>query len=246
MAGWARAALGGLVEVIPSPNIWHWPAVYEIENHAQDSEGEIWRAIAAAADWADRDVVDVGCGSGFHLPVFADTARTVVGVEPHPPLVKLARNRVAGRENIRVVTGSAGRIPLRDGCADLVHARTAYFFGPGCEPGLHETDRVLRPGGALVIVDLDAAATPYGGWLLADTPGYQVAKVEGFFTAQGFATERVATRWRFDSRADLEAVLRIEFSAAVAARAIAQTTGLTIPVGYRVRVRHKPAGLITV
>ena len=36
-----------------------------------------------------------------------------------------------------------------------------------------------------------------------------------------------------------EAVLRIEFSPAVAERALAQVTGTTITVGYRMHVRRK-------
>jgi hypothetical protein len=54
----------------------------------------------------------------------------------------------------------------------------------------------------------------------------------------------VSTVWRFEKRADLEAVLRIEFSARVAERAIAETAGTEIPVGYRLHVRRKPAGII--
>ena len=49
--------------------------------------------MLALVDWAGRDVLDLGCGTGFHLPRFAETARTVVGVEPHPDLVALARRR---------------------------------------------------------------------------------------------------------------------------------------------------------
>jgi predicted RNA methylase len=41
--------------------------------------------MASIADWSSRDVLDLGCGSGFHLPRFATTARHVLGVEPHPP-----------------------------------------------------------------------------------------------------------------------------------------------------------------
>ncbi|MCP2165411.1 Methyltransferase domain-containing protein [Goodfellowiella coeruleoviolacea] len=229
---------------MPSPNIWHWPDTYEVENHAQDVDGAIWRALRAACDWAGRDVVDVGCGDGFHLPVFAATARHVTGVEPHHPLVRRARQRVSDLANVRVLAGPAQRLPLPDSSADLVHARTAYFFGPGCEPGLAEAERVLRPGGTLAIVDLDAAAPPYGPWLRADLPQYDPDEVEGFFADNGFSLTRVTTLWRFERRADLEAVLRIEFSAPVAERAIAEITGLSFPVSYRLHVRRKPTGLI--
>lgn len=228
-------------QIVPSPNIWHWPEVYEAENRAQDVDGAVWRVLGEVADWTG-DVVDVGCGSGFHLPRFAERAASVVGVEPHAPLVEQARARVSG--GVRVLAGSAQALPLADASADVVHARTAYFFGPGCEPGLGEADRVLRPGGALVIVDLDAARPPYGRWLRADIPSYDSAAVDAFFERQGFQRHRVPTVWRFPDRATLVSVLRIEFSAAVAARAAAEVTGLEFTVGYRVLVRRKPTGLI--
>ena len=66
--------------ITPSPNIWHWPDVYEIENRAQDVTGRLWAAVRERCDWAGRDVVDVGCGDGFHLARFAESARSVIGV----------------------------------------------------------------------------------------------------------------------------------------------------------------------
>ncbi|WP_209648371.1 class I SAM-dependent methyltransferase [Kibdelosporangium banguiense] len=231
-------------DVVPSPNIWHWPEIYETENRAQDADGEIWRVLAERCDWTGRDVLDLGCGDGFHLPRFAETARSVVGVEPHQPLVRRARGRVSDLPAVEVVGGSAQQIPVADASIDVVHARTAYFFGPGCEPGLEEVDRVLRPGGVLAIVDLDGGTPPYGGWLRADLPKYDPVKIEKFFAEAGFDSRAVATRWRFEDRESLEAVLRIEFSAPVARRAVAEVTGLSIPVGYRVRTRSKPTGLV--
>lgn len=223
--------------VIPSPNVWRWPDTYELENRAQDPDGALWAALSARYPWDGCDVVDLGCGDGFHLPVFAASARTVTGVEPHPDLVARARRRVAGLDHVSVLRGHAQRTGLPAGSANLVHARTAYFFGPGCEPGLVEADRVLRAGGALAIVDLDATAPPYGEWMRADLPHYDPVRVQRFFDRAGFRTQLVDTVWRFAERAELEAVLRIEFSAPVAARAIAQTAGLTIPVRYRLHVR---------
>ncbi|MGH3940549.1 MAG: class I SAM-dependent methyltransferase [Pseudonocardiaceae bacterium] len=234
--------------VLPSPNIWNWPDVYERENRAVDADGALWQALAERMDWTDRDVVDVGCGDGFHLIRFAQRARSVIGVEPHPPLVVRARQRLrglagSGGATMQVLAGTAGRLPLPDSTADLVHARVAYFFGPGCEPGLAEVGRVLRPGGTLAVIDLDGTYPPYGPWLCAAAPHYRPAVVEKFFARQGFDCRRVDTVWRFTERSDLEDTLRIEFTPQVAARAIAQTPGLTIPVRYRLHVRIEPTVL---
>jgi SAM-dependent methyltransferase len=232
-----RASLAGPPsgKLIPSPNIWNWPEVYEQENRAQDVDGAIWAALGETVPWAGNDVVDVGCGDGFHLPLFTG-ARSVTGVEPHPPLVARARARLADRQGMRVLLAGAATLPLPDASVDLVHARTAYFFGRGCEPGLAEARRVLRPGGAIAIVDLDATVAPYGDWMRADLPRYDPSAVEAFFAGQGFSLRRIATMWRFPDRATRDAVLRIEFGRAVGERAVATSVGLEIPVGYRLHV----------
>lgn len=235
--GGAQRALG----VVPSPNIWHWPDIYQVENQVQDVGGVLWDVLREECDWTGRDVLDIGCGDGFHLPIFAERARSVIGVEPYEPLVRRARARVADSRDVRVLVGRAQCLPLPDSHVDLVHARTAYFFGRGCEPGIAEADRVLRPGGALAVVDLDVACPPYGTWMRADLPHYDAGEVERFFAEQGFNCRKVTALWRFPDRATLKAVLSIEFSAPVARRAVAATPGLTIPVGYRVHVRRKPA-----
>ena len=231
-------------DVVESPNIWRWPEVYERENEAQDATGVLWETVGALAPHDGADVVDVGCGDGYHLPRFAARAATVIGVEPHGPLVERARERVADRPDVTVHQGSAAALPLPDDSADVVHARTAYFFGPGCEPGLAEASRVLRPGGILVIVDLDATRHSYGAWMRASSPRYDPAAAERFFDAQGFAVRRVDTMWRFEDRTTMGDVLRIEFTPAVAARAVDGTPGLTLSVGYRVHTRREPVGLL--
>jgi SAM-dependent methyltransferase len=233
----AAASHGSRDRPIPSPNIWNWPDVYEWENRAQDVHGAVWTAMREAVPWEGRDVLDVGCGDGFHLPLFAG-AVSVTGVEPYPPLVARARARLVGRPEIRVLQAGAAALPLPDASVDLVHARTAYFFGRGCEPGLAEAQRVLRPGGAIAIVDLDATLPPHGEWMRADLPRYDPAAVEAFFAGLGFSLRRIPTVWRFPDRATRDAVLRIEFSRGVAERAIAAAVGLEIPVGYRLHVRR--------
>ncbi|SFT95727.1 Methyltransferase domain-containing protein [Actinopolyspora lacussalsi subsp. righensis] len=237
-----RAVPLGDVEIRPSPNAWNWPDVYEVENAAQDVTGAVWAKLRGLQDWQGLDVVDIGCGAGFHLPVFAKRARSVLGVEPYRPLVRRARRRLARSrcgDSVRVVRAAAHRLPLQAGSVDLLHARTAYFFGPGCEAGLAEARRVLRSGGALVIIDLDGRSAPYGDWMRADLTGFDPERIERFFASRGFDSFDVETRWEFDDRNSLEAVLRIEFSPPVARRAVESIPGTALPVNYRIRIRRE-------
>ena len=177
----------------------------------------MWSALSAAGSWTDRTLLDLGCGTGFHLPRFAETAARVIGVEPHPDLVRLAGRRTRGLKRVDLLTGTAQAIPLPDASVDVVHARWAYFFGPGAEPGLAEVARVLRPGGTALIVDNDASRSTFGAWFRHGYPQLDPAPVqERWWDRQGFARQSIDMDWRFASRADLEAVVRIEFTREVA------------------------------
>ena len=213
--------------MIPSPNIWEHPDVYEVENCGVDPDGLIEAAMASIHNWAGQRVLDVGCGSGFHLPVFAQTASTVVGVEPHEPLASLARQRVRDLSlvNTSVLDGTSQRLPLADDSIDVMHARWAYFFGPGCEPGLAEVERVLRPGGTAFVIDNDASRSTFGQWFRRAMPAYDPVAVERFWTRQGWSCERIDMRWSFGSREDFESVLRIEFTQTLADGILADHKG---------------------
>ncbi len=216
------------VGATPSPNIWHHPATYEIENRAADPHGRIEAAMASVSSWADARFLDIGCGSGFHLPRWAATAASVTGVEPHPDLAALARRRTRTLRNVAVEVGTAQQLPLADASVDIAHARWAYFFGPGCEPGLAELDRVMARAGTAFVIDNDATRSTFGAWFARGYPEIDPAEVERFFSTRGWTRIPVDMGWSFTSRADLEAVVRIEFNPAVAEAIIAEHRGTEV------------------
>lgn len=213
---------------MPSPNIWRYPEVYELENRAVDPGHTLATAIGSVADWSGRDVLDIGCGTGFHLPWWAGEARSVVGVEPHPSLAALARRRARRLVNVSVLDGTAQELPVPAGSVDVAHARWAYFFGPGCEPGLRELERVVRRGGVAVVIDNDATRSTFGRWFRRSYPGVDPATVERFWSTRGWTRVPVDTAWRFERREDLEAVVRIELTPEVADAALAEHQGLEV------------------
>ncbi len=219
---------GALPGAIPSPNIWHHPHVYELENRAVDPDGVIEAAMCEIRDWAGGHVLDIGCGTGFHLPRFAATAARVTGVEPHRALAAAARRRVRGLPTVTVLEGLAQALPVPDASVDVAHARWAYFFGPGCEPGLAELDRVMRRHGVAFVIDNDATRSTFGSWFRRFLPGYDPAAVERFWSRHGFVRRPLDIRWRFARREDFEAVVRIEFPPRLAEEILAEHPGCEV------------------
>ena len=212
----------------PSPNIWNTPELYELENRAADPHDRIARAMRELGDWAGRTLLDVGCGSGFHLPRWAATAQQVVGVEPHPPLAALARRRTRSSANVTVLDGAAQALPLPDASVDVVHARWAYFFGPGSEPGLRELDRVVRREGTAFVIDNDPTRSTFGRWFARGFPEVDPGAVERFWSLHGWRRRPIDMGWSFASREDLEAVVRIELPPGAAEEALASHTGTEV------------------
>jgi ubiquinone/menaquinone biosynthesis C-methylase UbiE len=222
----------------PSPNIWHSPAAYELENRAADPAGVIEAAMRAIRDWTGAAVLDIGCGTGFHLPRFAAIADTVTGVEPHGALAAAARRRTVALGNVDVRHGTAQRLPVADASIDVAHARWAYFFGPGCEPGLTELNRVMHRGGVGFVIDNDASRSTFGGWFRRAFPSYDVATVERFWSSRGWQRTSLDMGWRFDRREDFEAVIRIEFEPHLADSIIATHSGLDVDYAVNLWSRH--------
>ncbi len=211
--------------VLRSPNIWDHPDVYEIENLAVDRDGVLDAAMDVIRPWDGATVLDIGCGTGFHLPRFAERAQWVIGVEPHPPLLARARRRVQDLPAVQVRAGTAQALPVPDASVDLVHARWAYFFGPGCEAGLAEVSRVIRRGGAAFVIDNDPSRSTFGEWFRQAYPNHDGAEVERFWARQGWHQRALDIRWDMDSREDFEAVVRIEFPGEHAERILAAHSG---------------------
>lgn len=117
-----------------------------------------WLAAARAAKVpaAGREgalLVDVGCGGGLLAPHLAGSGYRVVGIDvTHSALVQAVSH---GEHGVR---GDAGRLPLRDGCADVVCAGEILEHVTDLGAVVAEACRVLRPGGTLVVDTIASTA----------------------------------------------------------------------------------------
>jgi len=108
-------------------------------------------------------VLEIGIGSGLNLPFYSNGVQHVIGLDPSPRLLSMAR-RAARRSAVQFVRGSAEAVPLENGSIDTVVTTWTLCSIPDASRALGEVRRVLKSGGRLVFVEHGLAPDPKVQW----------------------------------------------------------------------------------
>jgi cytosine/adenosine deaminase-related metal-dependent hydrolase/SAM-dependent methyltransferase len=109
---------------------------------------------------ADRDVVDLGCGTGRWLHVLKSAgARSLLGIDPSPEMLSLAKAKLSGAARLLCTDYSTAEIS--GASADLILCNFVLSYIAESQPFLEFVRNTLRPGGSLLLTDVhpETAAT---------------------------------------------------------------------------------------
>ena len=110
---------------------------------------------------AEGRVLEVGIGSGINLPLYGPSVRTVIGLDPSPELLRMARDRAASAPvPIELLEASAEAVPLETASIDTVVTTWTLCTIPDAHRALAELRRVLKPSGTLLFVEHGRAPEP--------------------------------------------------------------------------------------
>ena len=135
-------------------------ALYRIGDAAR--RRRLVRAALAAAP--GERLLDVGCGPGFYCSELAEEVGPdgwIMGLDSSPQMLALAARRCEGRENVEFGEADATSLPVRDAGFDAVLCVQVLEYLPDVAAGLAELYRVLRPGGRVVVWDIDWATVSW-------------------------------------------------------------------------------------
>lgn len=118
-------------------------------DHLWEPYRRYWQAITQQVGRSSR-VLELGAGDGLHTHQLARTSDRVIALDVSETALEVNQQRAPGR--IRGVCADMAALPFGDATFDVVASAGSLSYG---DPDTvnREIFRVLRPGGALIIVD---------------------------------------------------------------------------------------------
>lgn len=148
-------------------------------------------------------VLELGIGPALNLPFYGPGVISVIGIDPSPKLLTMARSRHAEVPfEVDLLEGSAEALPLEDASMDTAVTTWTLCSVPDPLRALQEARRVLRPEGRLLFVEHGRAPElRVSRWQDRITPLWKrVAggchlnrKIDGLISAAGFRMEWLDT-----------------------------------------------------
>lgn len=110
-----------------------------------------------------RHVLDIACGTGEISRVLTGLGAEVTGVDFSETMLARAREKLAGRGWTGIHADAEALFPLADGSFDFAVTRHLAWTLTDPAAAFAEWRRVLKPGGALLVIDGDWV-TPHSRW----------------------------------------------------------------------------------
>jgi ubiquinone/menaquinone biosynthesis C-methylase UbiE len=175
------------------------------------------KALALAGIIEGKTAADIGAGSGFITEALVGAGLKVVAVDQSPDMIALMRVKFAGVKEIDYRVGEAESLPIADSSIDYAFANMYLHHVEVPLAGIKEMARILKPGGRLVITDLDShqykflATEHHDRWL-----GFDRNDIAKWFAEAGLSevvVEDIQERCTSDSESGAESATISIFAA---------------------------------
>jgi ArsR family transcriptional regulator len=159
--------------------------------------GRSWEAIGHLALRLTPaiDIADLGAGEGLVSQLLAHRARQVWCIDNSPRMVEVgtALAKDNGLANLGYKLGDIENVPLPDRSVDLAILSQALHHAQHPQRAVEEAFRILRPGGQILVLDLNQHTFTKARELYADVwLGFTESALHGFLKKAGFTKVEVA------------------------------------------------------
>jgi len=174
--------------------------------------GRSWEAIGHLALRLTPaiDIADLGAGEGLVSQLLAHRARQVWCIDNSPRMVEVGTDlaKKNGLHNLVYKLGDIENVPLPDASVDLAILSQALHHAQHPQTAVNEAARILRPGGQLLVLDLNEHTFAKARELYADVwLGFKESALHGFLKKAGLAKVEVTAVARESAEPHFETLL---------------------------------------
>ena len=153
--------------------------------------GKSWKSIAEALLrlMPPMVIADLGAGEGAFSLLLAQRAKKVIAVDTSAKMIEVAREHALrnGVKNVEFRLGDMEEVPIKAATVDLVWISQSLHHALHPGRALAEANRILRPGGRIVILDLVKHRFEEARELYADEwLGFSETDLESMLEEAGF------------------------------------------------------------
>src|SRR5262249_43370466 len=133
-------------------------------------------------------IADLGAGEGTFSQLLARRAKKVIAIDNSEKMVEYGAElaRTHGLKNFEYRLGDIEDIPIRDRTVDVAFFSQALHHAPHPERAVAEAYRILKPGGRILILDLERHTHEQARELYADLwLGFTEVEIDNFLRKAG-------------------------------------------------------------
>lgn len=119
------------------------------------SESVREKAFSVAGIQAGKSAADIGAGTGFMTEGLIREGLHVIAVDQSNEMLDEMRKRFSEVDGIEYLLGESEKLPIPDGSVDYAFANMYLHHVESPLNAIKEMVRILKPGGKLVITDMD-------------------------------------------------------------------------------------------
>jgi ubiquinone/menaquinone biosynthesis C-methylase UbiE/DNA-binding transcriptional ArsR family regulator len=159
--------------------------------------GRSWEAIGHLALRLTPaiDIADLGAGEGMISQLMARRAHQVWCIDNSPRMVDVGTELAQknGLDNLAYKLGDIEHVPLPDKAVDLAILSQALHHAQHPQAAVNEAFRILRPGGQILVLDLNEHSFEKARELYADVwLGFKESALHSFLKKAGFTKVEVS------------------------------------------------------
>lgn len=168
--------------------------VYESFSRFEDAGHKAIRSLLKKADFRNKIVLEIGCGSGKYTGEVAKLSKKYYALDNSESLLQIAKAKSKGIQNIEFIHSSAAEIPLSDNSVDVMFASWAFPPYDAIDGSVKEVDGVIKSGGHI--------------WLIGNNPDGEFMDMRGNEEKQ---SEKEGMGWYKDNGYELVQVVNSNF-----------------------------------